>query len=171
MSLSFQLQDYWTVRLLDEILLPNAGTVSSVQKDSKPKVSVGHICLEVSDLATSRRFYESAFKNLGFKTVLDEEDALGLSNEVFAIFLGKPESPRVKRKPPKDNEFVIADHIAILVPDRNTVDETAKLMEKAGFKSFFPPEEHPEFRPGYYSASLCDPDNNVIEFYTVEERK
>jgi catechol 2,3-dioxygenase-like lactoylglutathione lyase family enzyme len=108
-----------------------------------------------------------ALKSWGFEIVLEEKDAFGLGNESFAIFLGKPETPRVKRGTPKDSEFVIAEHFAILVPDRRKVDEVVASMEKAGFKPFFPPEEHPEFVPGYYSASFCDPDNNVIEFYTT----
>jgi catechol 2,3-dioxygenase-like lactoylglutathione lyase family enzyme len=136
-----------------------------------PRVSIGHISLEVSDLSRSRKFYESALKGLGFRTVLEQDDAFGCSNESLSIFLAKTQTPRVQRKPPAETEFVIAEHFAILLPDKRIVDETAELMKNAGFKPFFPPEEHPEFVPGYYSASFCDPDNNVIEFYTIEERK
>lgn len=141
------------------------------KSEQKVNVSVGHISLEVSDIARSRRFYEPVLKSLGFGIVLEENDAFGMSNESFGIFLAKPESARIERKTPKDSDFVIAEHFAILVPNRKSVDEISGLMEKEGFKSFFPPEEHPEFVPGYYSASFCDPDNNVVEFYTIEERK
>jgi len=142
-----------------------------METNTGPNVSVGHISLEVSDIARSRRFYEAALKGCGFKIILEEKDAFGLRNESFAIFLGKPETPRVERGAPKDSDFVIAEHFAILVPDRRSVDEIAGSMENAGFRAFFPPEEHPEFVPGYYSASFCDPDNNVVEFYTIKEER
>jgi predicted lactoylglutathione lyase len=142
-----------------------------MKNNSVPRVSIGHVSLEVSDLVRSRKFYEPALKGLGFKTVLEQADASGYSNQSLSIFLAKPQSPRVQRKPPSEAEFAIAEHFAILLPDRKTVDETTELVENAGFKPFFPPEEHSEFAPGYYSASFCDPDNNVIEFYTIEERR
>jgi len=39
-------------------------------------------------------------------------------------------------------------------------------MKKNGLKALFPCEEHPQFEPGYYAVSFCDPDNYVIEIYT-----
>lgn len=142
-----------------------------MDEGAEPGVSVGHISVEVSNVAEARRFYEPVLKSIGFKLILEEKDAVGLSNGSFAMFFGKPESPRVKRKAPNEGEFVIADHIALLVPDRRTVDQVASLLKKAGFSPLFAPEEHPEFTPSYYSASFSDPDNNVIEFYTTENRR
>ncbi len=134
------------------------------------KVSVGHVCVEVSDITKSRKFYEPVLKSLGFQTIMEERDAFGVRNGSLSIFLGQPTSRRVQRKAPDVNEFVVADHIALLVPDRKTVDEVALTMKNAGFETLFPAEEHPEFVVGYYSVSFCDPDNNVIEFYVVEKR-
>jgi catechol 2,3-dioxygenase-like lactoylglutathione lyase family enzyme len=61
-------------------------------------IRVGHICLEVTDVAAAKRFYTPLFQELGFKIVLDEEESVGWSNEIFAIFLGKPGKQRVSRK-------------------------------------------------------------------------
>jgi predicted lactoylglutathione lyase len=133
-------------------------------------VSVGHVCIEISNIIRSRKFYEPMLKNLGFRTIMEEKDSIGFSNESLSIFLGQPTSRRVERKAPDINEFVVADHIALLVPDRKTVNEVALVMKNAGFEPLFPAEEHPEFVAGYYSASFCDPDNNVIELYVVEKR-
>jgi predicted lactoylglutathione lyase len=60
---------------------------------------------------------------------------------------------------------VIADHVALLLGGRNDVDIVVAVMKKSGIDPLFPPDEHPEFLPGYYSVSYCDPDNNVLEFY------
>ena len=130
-------------------------------------VRVGHICLEVSDIAAAKRFYAPLLQELGFKTVLDEKDSVGWSNEGLAIFLGNPERRRVSKKTPSGDDFVIADHVALLLDSRSDVDAVAAFMKRAGIKSLFPPEEHPEFVPGYYSVSYSDPDNNVLEFYST----
>lgn len=138
--------------------------------NTKPRVSVGHVCIEVSDITKSRRFYEPMLKNLGFQTIMEDKDSIGFGNGSLSIFLGQPNSRRVERKAPGFEEFVVADHIALLVPDRKTVNEVAIVMRNAGFEPLFDAEEHPEFVAGYYSVSFCDPDNNVIEFYVVEKR-
>jgi len=130
-------------------------------------VRVGHICLEVSDITASKRFYTPLFQELGFKIVLDEKESVGWSNETFLIFLGKPERQRVSKKMPGEDEVVIADHVALLLDSRNDVDSVATFMKKCGIDALFAPEEHPEFAPGYYSVSYCDPDNNVLEFYST----
>lgn len=134
---------------------------------TKKVVRVGHICLEVSDVAVAKRFYAPLFDELGFRTIVDEEESVGWSNESFAIFLAKPEKQRVTKKSPSGDEFAIADHVALLLEGRNDVDAVAVFMKKCGANPLFPPEEHPEFVPGYYSVSYCDPDNNVLEFYST----
>lgn len=134
---------------------------------AKKTVRLGHICLEVSNIAAAKLFYTPLFEELGFKIVLDEKESVGWRNESFAIFLAKPENQRVSKKKPEENELVIADHVALLFDSRNEIDEIAAFMKKWGIDPFFPSEEHPEFVPGYYSVSYCDPDNNVLELYST----
>ena len=142
-----------------------------MDKSLKFNVRVGHVCLEVSNVVEAKKFYEPVLRNIGFEIILEDEGAVGLSNGLFSMWLGKPSSRRVQKKMPSKDDFVIADHVALLVPDRKIVDQVAEVMERAGFKPLFPPEEHAEFQPGYYSVSFCDPDNNVVEFYTIENRE
>ena len=137
--------------------------------NTNPKVSVGHVCIEVSDIMKSRKFYEPMLKSQGFQMVMEEKESIGFRSGFLSIFLGQPAFRRVERKAPRVDEFVIADHIALLVPDRKAVNEVALVMKEVGFEPMFAPEEHPEFVAGYYSVSFCDPDNNVIEFYVIEK--
>ena len=127
---------------------------------------VGHVGIEVSDLNISKRFYKALFGGLGFKTIIDTEDGVGFSNENFQVWVGAPQEHRIKRRAPTGEEFVVADHLAILVPDKEHVEVIEKTMKKKGYKALFPCEEHPEFEQGYYAVSYCDPDNYVIEIYT-----
>ena len=126
---------------------------------------VGHVGIEVSNLNNSKKFYRTLLGGLGFKIIMDTEDGLGFSNQNFQVWLGELKQPRVKRKPPTGEEFVVADHLAILVQDKEIVDDIEREMKKNGFEALFPCEEHPEFMPGYYAVSFCDPDNYVIEIY------
>jgi catechol-2,3-dioxygenase len=65
---------------------------------AKKPVSVGHIPLEVSNLTAAKQFYGPLLDELGFKVILEDEKALGLGNENFKIFLGKPNRQRVSKK-------------------------------------------------------------------------
>jgi len=137
----------------------------------KTAATLGHLCIEVSNLSNSRRFYEALLGKLDFKTIMDTRETIGFSNEVFNVWLVELRRPRVRREPPIGEESVVADHSAILVNDKQTVDLIADEMKRSGFVALFPPEEHPEFQLGYYAASFCDPDNYVMEIYTKPTRK
>ena len=126
---------------------------------------VGHIGIEVASLTKSKKFYKTLLGGLGLKVMMDSKDGLGFSNENFSVWIGELRESRVKRKAPTGEEFVVADHLAIQVPDKKTVYDIEKEMKKNGFTALFPCEEHPQFEPGYHAVSFCDPDNYVIEIY------
>ncbi len=132
----------------------------------KNRATVGHVGIEVKSLERSKKFYEALLGTLGFRVIMDSKEGIGFSNEVLGVWLGMSIEPRVNRKAPTGDEFVVADHLAILVPDKNDVYNIEKEMIAIGFKPLFPCEEHPRFEPGYYAVSFCDPDNYVIEVYT-----
>lgn len=102
---------------------------------------------------------------------METPDGIGFSNQNFQVWVSQPPKPRMKRDAPTGEEFVIADHLAILVQDRKIVDTSERKMKENGFKALFPCEEHPQFEPGYYAVSFCDPDNYVIEIYNRSKPK
>ena len=132
---------------------------------------VGHVGIEVFNMSRSKKFYKTLLEGLGFSMIMDEEDGAGFSNQNFQVWLGCSKKPRVKRDPPTGEEFVVADHLAIWVPEKENVEAIDKIMMKNGFKALFPCEEHPEFEQGYHAVSYCDPDNYVIEIYTRPKQK
>jgi catechol-2,3-dioxygenase len=132
---------------------------------------VGHLGIEVSDLSKSKKFYETLLSSIGFKIIMETELGIGFSNGNFQVWIAQSTEQRVKRKAPTGEEFIVADHLALLVPERKNVDITEKKMEESGFRALFPCEEHPQFEPGYYAVSYCDPDNQVIEIYNRSNPK
>jgi catechol 2,3-dioxygenase-like lactoylglutathione lyase family enzyme len=137
----------------------------------KVQAVVGHVGIEVSSLRGSKKFYRALLGGLGFRVIMDSEDGVGFSNGIFQVWVGELRESRVKRGAPTGEEFVVADHLAILVKDKETVDSVERRMRKEGFEALFPCEEHPQFEPGYYAVSFCDPDNYVIEVYTRPKLK
>jgi catechol 2,3-dioxygenase-like lactoylglutathione lyase family enzyme len=143
----------------------------SVASDKQTQAVVGHVGIEVSNLGISKKFYKALLAGLGFRVMMDSEDGVGFSNQNFSVWVTALREPRVRRKAPTGEEFVVADHLAFLVKDKDAVYDVEREMKKKGFKALFPCEEHPEFEPGYYAVSFCDPDNYVIEVYTRERPK
>jgi catechol 2,3-dioxygenase-like lactoylglutathione lyase family enzyme len=135
------------------------------------QTTIGHVGIEVSNLSKSEKFYKTLLEGLGFKIIMETPEGIGFSNQNFQVWVSQPPEPRIKRKAPTGEEFVVADHLAILVPDRKRVAIAEREMEKNGFKALFPCEEHPQFETGYYAVSFCDPDNYVIEIYNRPEPK
>ncbi len=137
--------------------------------DKQTQAIVGHVGIEVSNLKSSKKFYKTLLEALGFKTIMDTDDGVGFSNQNFSIWVGELQEPRVRRKAPTGEEFVVADHLAIFVQDKKAVYDIEREMKKNGFEALFSCEEHPQFEPGYYAVSFCDPDNYVIEIYTRQK--
>ena len=137
--------------------------------DMQTQAIVGHVGIEVSNLGNSKKFYKTLLGALGFKIIMDTDNGAGFSNQNFSIWVGELREPRVRRKAPTGEEFVVADHLAILVQDKKAVYDIEREMKKNGFEALFPCEEHPQFEPGYYAVSFCDPDNYVIEIYTRQK--
>lgn len=131
--------------------------------------TVGHVAIEAKNLNHSKKFYRTLLGGLGFSVIMDTNEGIGFSNQNFSVWLSEMRDSRVKRKAPTGEEFVVADHLAILVHDKKSVFEIEAEMKKNGFDPLFHYEEHPQFEPGYYAVSFCDPDNYVIEIYAREK--
>jgi catechol 2,3-dioxygenase-like lactoylglutathione lyase family enzyme len=125
-----------------------------VSKKIEIQATIGHVGIEISNLKKSRKFYEVLLKGLSFRLVMDSGEAVGFSNQNFMIWLSKSCPVRIKREAPTGEEYIVSDHLAIIVPDKETVNTITREMENNGFNSLFPPEEHPEFMPGYYGLLL-----------------
>ena len=124
-----------------------------------------HICLEVSDFMRAMSFWGPALNAAGFvKGWSDEKTYAGFTNGAMTLFFGESKPPRIRRIAPTGQEFVVTEHVGFAVARREDVDAIAAAMDRAGIKALFPASEYPEFGPGFYAVTYCDPDNNVIEF-------
>ncbi|MEJ5292219.1 MAG: VOC family protein [Candidatus Methanosuratincola sp.] len=140
--------------------------------ESKIPARLGHVGIEMSSVKASRPFYDALLLPLGFRLVAEQPWGMGYSNGAFQVWVSEQPGRRVSRLPPTGEEEVVADHIAILVPDRSGLDRVTESMGSAGFKPLFPPADYPKFCEGYYAVSFfSDPDNFVVDVYTISPRR
>jgi catechol 2,3-dioxygenase-like lactoylglutathione lyase family enzyme len=111
---------------------------------------IDHVVLGVSDLATSRAFYEQALAPLGVRVVLDLPGYIGFGD-------GRPWFFIATRAP---TERV---HIAFSADSRDVVDTFHAAGLAAGGRDNGTPGPRPIYHPHYYGAFVHDPDGNNIE--------
>jgi catechol 2,3-dioxygenase-like lactoylglutathione lyase family enzyme len=101
------------------------------------------VTVRVSDIAVSRRFYETVLGDDGFHD--------------FRIEEGEPVTQRL--------------HIAFLADTRDEVDAFWRAGVGAGYESDGEPGPRPQYSPDYYGAFLLDPDGNSVEKVHHGERR
>jgi len=126
-----------------------------------------HVALEVHDLVRSEWFYDRFLGRLGFRRFAREATYLAYSNGTLTLWLMRPRNPRIRRNPPDPEDEVIPEHLAFRVSSREEVARIESDLGREGIFPLFRTEEHPQFRAGYVSATWVDPNEVVIEVYTV----
>lgn len=126
-----------------------------------------HVSIEVTDVPRSRWFYDRFLPRLGFRRFVHDEGYAGYTDGDVTWWIVHGRPARISRKPPTGDEEVIAEHFAFRVASEGEVRSVQADLEKQEVYPIFRAEEHPEFRPGYFSATWVDPDQVAIEVYTV----
>jgi catechol 2,3-dioxygenase-like lactoylglutathione lyase family enzyme len=136
------------------VLDPAGNNIEAVHHGFPTPNMIDHVFLRVSDLATSRTFYETVLRPLG-KGVWAETDKpdgverVGLGSRGGSLWLG-------------GDGLTQNLHIAFTAPDNATVDEFHRVALAAGYRDNGPPGER-DYHPGYYGAFVLDPDGNNVE--------
>jgi catechol 2,3-dioxygenase-like lactoylglutathione lyase family enzyme len=145
------------------------------------EVRLGHVSLEVSDLAAARRFYDGFLPLLGFTRVpLRGRFWIGYRKAQMAIWVTSSRPRRaVRRRPhvPTDGaRDPISDHLGFWVPSLKLLQGLEKELTAKGYRAVYPLDKVPTGPPfsrepsWYVSCAYSDPDNNVLELYTMIER-
>jgi catechol 2,3-dioxygenase-like lactoylglutathione lyase family enzyme len=112
---------------------------------------IDHVGLPVSDYERSKRFFAAALAPLGYALVMEFGEAAGFgagAKPDFWIAAGRSGAPV---------------HVAILSPDRATVDAFHRAALAAGGRDNGAPGLRPEYHASYYGAFVLDPDGNNVE--------
>ncbi len=119
-----------------------------------------HLALRVTDLPTSRRFYEDL---LGMKVVWEPDaDNVYFSSGSDNLALHQiPHNELSAYQPPKGQ---LLDHVGVILENQDAVDRMyADLVPKIAQRGGTIVKEPKQHRDGSYSFYFSDPDGNVIQ--------
>lgn len=120
---------------------------------------IDHTGIIVSDIKTSKAFYEKALTPIGYALIL--ELPASVTGHADVAGFGEPPKPDfwisggTPNKPPV--------HIAFRVASRAKVEAFYKAAMEAGGTENGPPGLRPHYHPNYYGAFVLDPDGHNIE--------
>jgi len=122
---------------------------------------MAHVVLTVSDFAAARAFYGALLPFLGLTPVLDADEFFYCVGGRTAVGITPAEEGRrgerfVQRR-------VGLHHLCFRARERADVDALHEFVRGLGAKIVHPPEEGPQFAPGYYSLLFEDPDGIRVE--------
>lgn len=125
---------------------------------------VYHLSLAVSDILVSKKFYKNLLVPLGWEITYEDDEALGISDGSFSLWIIPAENPDTKHT----FHAVGFHHLAIRVDDRNTVDKAYKYCQTQGIEVVDAPAEYPEYQDEYYAVFLLDPDGMKLEIVSLD---
>lgn len=114
-----------------------------------------HVCLEVSDLERSSRFYDALFFALGVRRLHASSDALAYGIDQPTVW--------IRRRQPAGAGN---GHVAIAARGKVAVDAAYEAGVAAGGSDDGAPGPRPQHGPRYYAARLLDPDGLRLEIVT-----
>ncbi len=115
-----------------------------------------HISIGVRDMARARRFYDAAFKPLGYACLRDFGETIGYGADEAVFWVSAVAHP----VPPDDQSGL---HICFAAPTRASVDGFHAAALKAGGSDNGKPGLRDAYGPNYYAAFVVDPDGYRLE--------
>ncbi|WP_067520050.1 VOC family protein [Endozoicomonas ascidiicola] len=116
---------------------------------------IDHVTIAVSDVELSRKFYETAFRPLGYKLSFGEKGVM------WAFDLGKGFLFEIRRSQTK--EKLTSVHVAFRTESQLTVQAFYQAALDAGAKDNGAPGPRPHYTENYYACFVHDPDGHNIE--------
>jgi catechol 2,3-dioxygenase-like lactoylglutathione lyase family enzyme len=125
-------------------------------------VPLGHIGLNVADLATAKGYFDQVMPLLGYEEFFSTDDQFSYrpvdgKPGTFVFFYAAPESGDYSRQRPG------LQHLAFIVPTQSAVDDVHKRVNQLGDEVVHAPQEFPQYHPGYYASFWVDPFGHLLE--------
>lgn len=139
-------------------------------------IRLGHVNLEVTRLATARRFYDRFLPVLGFRRVPRTGPVwLGYRKGSVTLWITVSRPRRTVRRPPRvptdGATDPISDHLGFWVPSTHRLEEIERRLRGKGLRPVYPLDRVATRGSTWYiSSAWRDPDENVLELYTVARR-
>jgi catechol 2,3-dioxygenase-like lactoylglutathione lyase family enzyme len=123
---------------------------------------LGHLGINVSDLAAAKRYYDLVMPLLSYETFIASDDEFAYrpvddKPGTFLFFYPATEAGNYSRH----REGL--QHLAFMVKTRAEVHAAYDAIVALGSEVLFAPNEFPQYHPGYYAAFWQDPFGHMLE--------
>jgi catechol 2,3-dioxygenase-like lactoylglutathione lyase family enzyme len=130
---------------------------------------LGHLGINVPDLARARAYYDRIMPRLGFEELLHDEDQFA-----YRPAGGKPGTYLFVYRAAEVSDYsrhrTGLQHLAFMVPSRSAVDEVHRLVVDLGSAVVHEPQPFPQYPPPYYATFWLDPFGLMLEAVCHHDR-
>ena len=117
---------------------------------------IEHVSLPVADARISRVFYERVLPCLGYRVANESPGEIGFTEDGYRDFWVV------------EQEKVEPVHVSLRAPEKEAVNTFHDVAVRAGATDNGAPG-YQDYIPGWYAASVLDPDGHNIEAVWFEE--
>lgn len=133
-------------------------------------IGIDHLAIRVSDLASSKRFYDRLLGFLGFVREWEFGEVVGWNNWETMFWITQADSEG--RRHPHRTGDIGYHHYAFELENAAQVDELYAFLLTEGVEILDPPAAYPSYGEGYYAVFFLDPDGLKLEaMHFVEKEK
>jgi catechol 2,3-dioxygenase-like lactoylglutathione lyase family enzyme len=123
---------------------------------------LGHLGINVTDLAAARIYYAALMPLVGFELFLDDDDEFA-----FRPAAGKPGTylffyPAADPGP-YSRDSTGLQHLAFMVKSRSAVKDVHRLVQRLGGDVLHEPQFFPQYPPPYFATFWLDPFGLMLE--------
>jgi catechol 2,3-dioxygenase-like lactoylglutathione lyase family enzyme len=130
---------------------------------------LGHLGINVGDLAIARAYYGELLPALGFEVFVDADDQFAYQpagGKRGTILFFYPAAVATPFAP----EATGLQHLAFMVPTRQAVRDVHALARRLGNTEVHAPQPWPQYPPPYFAAFWRDPFGITIEAVCHHDR-
>ena len=124
---------------------------------------LGHVSIGVKDIARARKFYDAAFKPLGYKCLVEGSEYLGYGAE-------SPEFWILAAKSPVPADPASGLHFCFDAKTRTDVNGFYEAALHGGGKDNGKPGIRKDYGESYYAAFAIDPEGYRLEVFTTSAK-
>jgi catechol 2,3-dioxygenase-like lactoylglutathione lyase family enzyme len=115
-----------------------------------------HVSIGVSDVARTKRFYDTVLKPLGYSCLSESGDTLGYGRDGVQFWI-------YQAKRPVEPDPTSGLHFSFTAPSRESAVKFHAAALKTGGKDNGKPGLRKDYGDNYYAAYVVDPDGYRIE--------
>ena len=123
---------------------------------------LGHLGINVTDLARAKTYYDALMPLVGFEPCLDDHDQFA-----FRPAAGKPGTYLffypASDPDPYSRQRTGLQHLAFMVKSRSEVRDVHRRVQELGGEVLHEPQFFPQYPPPYFATFWLDPFGLMLE--------